>query len=197
MQLWYDDGYRNIHCCKCEVMSRSTHWHCSHDLLWYKCAIHRTDPTEHKTTRTFNKGGKRSQEDGRLLPSERPGHILKKQRVHRYANAKRKRIIQSAHPNTFSVDWTKCPKLSIKFPQLYRASMLCEGESQEDHCLYSASQDSASGATTQTVDVQPRPKVPGLGVVTAPSDPCGTVLPSKPDGSVRLVGDWSRYRALK
>lgn len=120
MQLWYDDGYRSIHCQTCKHMSRSTHWKCSHGIMWHRCEEHRQDPDEHRTN-----GRKKGQSTinataVKLLSADRPEPTTQKMRVER-VNIRAmgmKRILQSENPTAISLDWTKCPRLSLKFPHL-------------------------------------------------------------------------------
>ena len=122
MQLWYDDGYRSIHCQTCKKMSRSTHWKCHHGIQWHKCLEHCEDPPEHRTIR-MNNGGQRVNNavTGTLLPADRPEPQTKKQRASRVnvRSAGMKRVIQNENPTEFKIDWSKCPKLASKFPHLH------------------------------------------------------------------------------
>ena len=126
MQLWYDDGYRSLRCCGCKKMSRSTHWKCFHGIQWHQCIVHRDDPEEHFTTR--KNAGVLSQPALKQLSADRAEPISKKQRVQRANNqpANRKRIIQSLNPSQFHIDWTKCPRLAIKFPHLQPGASVSE-----------------------------------------------------------------------
>ena len=123
MQLWYDDGFRNINCSRCKKMSRSTHWLCCHQIEWHKCLIHREDPLEHRTIRSINRVS--AARPMVLLPSTRSGPAIKRMRVSKLTNAKRKSIIQSENPAPYAIDFSKCPRLALKFPHLYSAREQC------------------------------------------------------------------------
>ena len=121
MVLWYDDGFRILHCTTCKKMSRATHWSCPHAAQWHKCPICRDDPEEHRTTRQLSRLKPAGETVQGLLPSNRPGPEVKRQKVSRAAAllVHRKRIIQSANFNQFKIDMAKCPRLAAKFPHLY------------------------------------------------------------------------------
>ena len=123
MQLWYGDGYRNLHCVKCKKMSRSNHWKCSHGMSWHKCPEHRIDPDEHQTNRRSNgSGGGKEASTLQLLSSGRPEPQPKKTRTSRVGKvASIKRVIQSINPSElFNLDWAKMPRLALKFPHLHK-----------------------------------------------------------------------------
>ena len=162
MQLRYGDGFRSLHCTACKKMSRATHWSCPHAAQWHKCAVCRTDPEEHRTIRHTNrKMPSCDQAVVRLLPADRPGPTIKRQRVSRAVACAvhRKRIIQSANFVPFQIDPDKCPRLAAKFPRLLSALTA-------DHVQESSH------------------------VIAEPSSlPCGTVLLPHSGSSVRLMRD--------
>ena len=129
MQLYTLEGYRNIVCPKCprgRNQHRAAKWLCEHGIAWHRCPEHRIDPDQHATTRVANRISKQMRASA-LLPHDRPMPNPKrcKQSVTCRTAVKRKRVVQSAHPEVnslkpFSVDLSKCPKLAVKFPHLYR-----------------------------------------------------------------------------
>ena len=132
-------------------MSRSTHWHCKHGMQWHKCAEHRTDPEEHHTTRAASSMTIQEISNARLLPSDRPEPISKKMRVSRArANSlNRKRVVQSANPTNFNLNWSKCPKLALKFPHLYSAHCA------EDPDFAGHTESSTSQGMSDVHDIRP------------------------------------------
>ena len=133
MQLWTDEGYRNIWCSKCRKQSRCQDWRCRHDLVWNECPIHRQDPEQHRTIRSAQSLGKLAP-PVTLLSSERPEPESKsRKQCRRKLNAaiKRKCVIQSTHPAFYNVDLSKCPKLAAK---VIGFSLRQEPETGEDVC---------------------------------------------------------------
>ena len=133
MQLWTDEGYRNIWCSKCRKQSRCQDWRCRHDLVWNECPIHRQDPEQHRTIRSAQSLGKLAP-PVTLLSSERPEPESKsRKQCRRKLNAaiKRKCVIQSTHPAFYNVGLSKCPKLAAK---VIGFSLRQEPETGEDVC---------------------------------------------------------------
>ena len=156
MQLWYDDGYRSIHCTKCKHMSRSTHWQCHHGIRWHQCIEHRQDPSEHQTNRRKNGQPEdiaRGQLDhGTLLSADRPEPKTKKPRVNRIAIRfmGQKRIVQSENPQRVNLDWSKCPRLAAKFPHLHNYADV-QTEECEEHTEPITSESVGRVSERQTV----------------------------------------------
>ena len=97
MQLWTDEGFRNVWCRGCQKQSRAQTWWCLHEKPWRECSIHRIDPDEHRTNKAAPKA--KGQAVVRMLPYDRPEPAEKKARTARMSEAKRKLIVQSAHPH--------------------------------------------------------------------------------------------------
>ena len=165
MQLWYGDGYRNLHCCKCKKMSRSTHWQCSHGILWHKCLQHRQDPHEHTTTRAVNGQGTRNPKKVELQSADRPEpqpKVPKTSRVRKFG-PNLKRIVQSLNPTVINIDWAKCPKLARKFPHLHNvADAMCinpteHTEPSEEVSMQLGSCEGVPDTTTNQLGTVPEP----------------------------------------
>ena len=126
MQLWTDEGYRNLWCSRCKVQARCNRWLCSHDLPWIECIIHRADPDQHRTTRTTQKV-RSCAAVPELLDFQRPEPQPKRSKLARKSNASgvvnRKRVVQSAHPHALKYNKDLCPRLAVKFPRLYRTEV--------------------------------------------------------------------------
>ena len=120
MQIWTDEGFRNLWCSSCRVQHRANGWHCSHDMPVHTCPEHRVDPAEHLTTKVTQKR-RVGEQTVVLLPSTRGEPLPKRTRNGRVSMPfstsaiKRKGYVQCIHPNFYRVDLAKCPKLARKF----------------------------------------------------------------------------------